>query len=173
QLKIEMVPIDAEAALDRALETCRGMANRFKVDLLNGKREATAVVNADSDRLRQVFINLLTNAIKYNTNDRPTVSVRTTIENGRYNAFIEDNGPGIDAQDTETIFSKFSRGWERTARRAGGAGLGLAISRQIIRNLNGELALVQTGDGGACFRVSLPLASPAARVGPGTQADPA
>jgi signal transduction histidine kinase len=157
QLKIEMVPVDAEMAFERALDTCRGMARQFKVDLVDGERAATATVNADTDRLRQVFINLLSNAIKYNTSDKPVVTVRSRVEGDRYYAYIQDNGPGIDKKDRETIFSKFSRGWEHTARHSSGAGLGLAISRQIIRNFNGELDLVDAEGSGACFRVSLPL----------------
>ncbi len=161
QLKIDMVPVDAEAAFDGALETCRGMARQFKVELVDGNRATTAIVNADTDRLRQVFINLLSNAIKYNTSGHPTVTVRSRIEGGRYYAYIQDNGPGIDRKDRESIFSKFSRGWENTTHQSGGAGLGLAISRQIIRNLHGELDLVDVDDAGtgACFRVSLPLAT--------------
>jgi Na+/proline symporter/nitrogen-specific signal transduction histidine kinase len=160
QLKIDIVPVNAETAFDGALETCRGMARQFDVELIDGERVPSAIVNADTDRLRQVFINLLSNAIKYNTNPRPRVTVRSCIDGDRYHAYIRDNGPGIDRKDRESIFSKFSRGWERTARQSSGAGLGLAISRQIIRNLNGELDLEEVDGPGACFRVSLPVALP-------------
>lgn len=58
----------------------------------------------------------------------------------------------------ESVFTKFSRGWDQRANQATGAGLGLAISRQIIRNLNGELDLEDTDGPGASFRITLPLA---------------
>ena len=69
---------------------------------------------------------------------------------------IADNGPGIATSERKLIFEKFSRG-QRAAANQSGAGLGLAISRQIITRMNGTLNLVQGPLPGACFRVRLPL----------------
>ena len=116
----------------------------------------TVVVEADEDRLCQVFINLISNAIKYNTSDAPQVTVRSALRDGAYEVEIADNGPGIRAEERERIFSKFVRGWAHTQTGASGAGLGLAISGQIMRRLGGTLALVPGEGPGACFRVTLP-----------------
>jgi Na+/proline symporter/nitrogen-specific signal transduction histidine kinase len=150
-------PVDAEAALERALETGTGLASQAGVRLLANERAEKVLVEADPDRLNQVFINLLANAIKYNSSPAPEVRVRSLVAEGVYQALVEDNGPGINPADRERIFQKFSRGWSQTPADRSGAGLGLAISWQIMSRLNGRLELLPDQGAGACFRVSLPV----------------
>jgi Na+/proline symporter/nitrogen-specific signal transduction histidine kinase len=147
--------IDPEVALDRSLRICQGLAGS-RVRLTSLERAQGVVVEADEDRLCQVFINLISNAIKYNTGDSPQVTVRSALRDGAYEVEIADNGPGIRGEERERIFSKFVRGWAHTQTGASGAGLGLAISGQIMRRLGGTLALVPGEGPGACFRVTLP-----------------
>jgi two-component system, OmpR family, osmolarity sensor histidine kinase EnvZ len=68
---------------------------------------------------------------------------------------VEDNGPGIRPDERDRIFSKFSRGWAQMQSGTQGAGLGLAISWQIMRHMGGTLELLPDNGGGACFRVQL------------------
>ncbi len=75
-----------------------------------------------------------------------------------YKVLVADNGPGVLPEERDLIFSKFLRGWAHTQTPAAGAGLGLAISWQIMRRHGGSLTLLPDGAPGACFRVSLPLA---------------
>ncbi|MGE0805995.1 MAG: ATP-binding protein [Burkholderiaceae bacterium] len=151
--------IAPERALDQAIDVCRGLADGAQVRLESGERAHGAEVLAEADRLSQVFINLIANAIKYNTHPTPWVRVSSRIRQGQYEVRIEDNGPGIRADERELIFSKFRRGWAHTQTPAPGAGLGLAISWQIMRRLGGELALDGGSPGrGAVFSVTLPLA---------------
>ncbi|MFO1363410.1 MAG: sensor histidine kinase [Burkholderiales bacterium] len=153
--------IDPEAALERAIRSCQGLAGA-RVRLQSSERARGATVEADEDRLCQVFINLISNAIKYNTNPAPQVTIRSALRGGAYEVEVADNGPGIRAEERDRIFSKFMRGWAYLQTGASGAGLGLAISRQIMRRLGGTLEVVP-GDGrGACFRVTLPARAPAA-----------
>jgi Na+/proline symporter/nitrogen-specific signal transduction histidine kinase len=152
----ENVPIDADAALDTALRVCEALARQRGVTLVTERRSGPAEVAGEADRLSQVLINLLTNAIKYNGPRDPTIRIRSWIENGRFMAEIEDNGPGIAPADRSKIFEKFYRG-----RRAGdpqtGAGLGLAISREIMARMDGTLDLMLGSRPGARFRVTVPL----------------
>lgn len=150
--------IDPEAALERAIRSCQGLAGA-RVRLESGPRAAGATVLADEDRLCQVFINLISNAIKYNTREAPRVTVCSALREGAYEVEVADNGPGIRPEERERIFSKFVRGWAHTQTGASGAGLGLAISWHIMRRLGGALALVPGEGPGACFRVTLPAAS--------------
>ena len=69
---------------------------------------------------------------------------------------VSDNGPGIAAQEAESIFDMFTRGERGRSDPTPGAGLGLAISRKIISRMNGVLELVPRQSPGACFRVTLP-----------------
>ncbi len=161
----ELARIDAEAALGRAIDTCQGLARSAGVRLADGRRAGSLPVDADADRLRQVFINLLTNAISYNTSDAPQVIVESRREGARAVIEVSDNGPGIDAEQRRTLFTKFSRNWARA--KPGGAGLGLAISWQIMHRLGGGLELLPARRGeGARFRVSLPLAADAMPAAP-------
>ncbi|MCO5105824.1 MAG: sensor histidine kinase [Burkholderiaceae bacterium] len=151
--------VDPELALENSIRTCQGLAAKAGVRLLSEARARDAVVEADGDRLSQVFINLLSNAIKYNTSSDPWVRVRSRIAGQSYEVLVEDNGPGIRPEERELIFSKFLRGWAHTQTSVSGAGLGLAISWQIMRRLGGSLTLVPGTGTGACFRVALPLAT--------------
>ncbi|HEX2531729.1 MAG TPA: sensor histidine kinase [Burkholderiaceae bacterium] len=150
-----LAPIDPELALDKAVDICQGLASKSSLLLLDGARARGVIVHGDSDRLNQVFINLISNAIKYNTNDRPFVRVTSRVEGDQYQVLVEDNGPGIRPDEREKIFLKFSRGWAHTRAGTQGAGLGLAISWQIMRRLGGTLELMPDRGCGACFRVQL------------------
>ena len=112
------------------------------------------VVTTDMDRLSQVFINLIANARKYCTAESPRLSIRLRQSRGMAELDFVDNGDGIPKRSQAIIFEKFSRLGDRNA--AGGAGLGLAICREIMVNLGGEIVYVP-GQGGAAFRVRVPL----------------
>jgi len=162
ELTLRMADVDAETVLDHAIETCRGMAASAGVEIVSGARAAAGPVRADADRLCQVFINLISNAIKYNTSATPVVTLSSRTDGGVYFAYVDDNGPGIRAEDRERIFTKFSRVLSDSQPHRTGAGLGLAISRAIARKLDGELELLPAtgrgqGRGGARFRVRMPL----------------
>lgn len=150
--------IKAEDVLKRALETCQGLAGSGRVAFRPRLEAPEASVSAVADRLHQVFINLLSNAIKHNDGADPVVEVSSRVENGRYLCTIQDNGPGIPAGAREDIFRKFAQAGERPGTAKQGTGLGLAISQRIVENLGGDLRLVDGTGGGACFRVTLPLA---------------
>ncbi|MCD6674109.1 MAG: sensor histidine kinase [Burkholderiaceae bacterium] len=147
--------VDPEEALDRSIRMCHGLAANTQVRLLEGERTHGVLVLANTDRLSQVFINLISNAIKYNTSEAPYVRVSSRVVDGSYEVYVRDNGPGIRPEERELIFSKFARGWAHTQTAVVGAGLGLAISWQIMRRLGGSLTLVQDSAQGACFRVSI------------------
>jgi len=111
-------------------------------------------LKTDADRLVQVFINLISNARKYC--DAAAPELRITVRNraGKVTVDVIDNGSGIPKQSQGIIFEKFARLTDQT--RAGGAGLGLAICREVMANLGGTIAYLP-GQGGAAFRVTLPL----------------
>jgi len=158
--------LDAEAALERAIEVCSPLAQRRKMPLVVGKRAGKAIIDGDADRLSQVLINLISNAIKYNDATEPVIEVRSRVSRGSYIIEVADNGAGIPREERTLIFEKFARGAQGAAA-APGAGLGLAISRQIISRMSGKLELVPSKGAGACFRVTLPLSEKSAMVSAG------
>jgi Na+/proline symporter/signal transduction histidine kinase len=155
-----LAPVDPELALANAIDLCEGLATAAGVRVLRGAAAGPACVMADGDRLSQVFINLISNAIKYNTSPEPFVRIDTALHDGRYEVRVSDNGPGIRADERGQIFTKFSRGWAHTQSGKQGAGLGLAISWQIMRRLGGTLELLPDGGSGACFRARLSCCDP-------------
>lgn len=107
----------------------------------------------DLDRLTQVFINLIANARKYCDADKPELVIDLRRDEAGYFVDFMDNGSGIAPKNQELIFEKFSR--VADGSKAGGAGLGLAICREVMHRLGGEVTYVPQCDG-AAFRVRLP-----------------
>ena len=157
EASLELSRIDPEEALERSMRACQGYAEKSGVRIESGARATGVSLVADADRLSQVFINLISNAVKYNTARAPWVRVTSRIADGAYEVLVEDNGPGIRPEERERIFSKFIRGWAHTQTGEKGAGLGLAISWEIMRRLGGSLTLEAANGEGARFRVALPL----------------
>jgi len=151
----QTTPIDPEIALDSSIRTCSGLAASMGVRVICGERAAGVRVLANSDRLAQVFINLIANAVKYNTSDAPQLVITSRVRETRYEVLFEDNGPGIRPDERERIFAKFARGTAEARRDPAGAGLGLPISGQIMRRFGGSLTLLADRGPGACFCVAL------------------
>ena len=115
----------------------------------------------DRDQLTRVVRNLLENATRF-ASERVTV---TLSEDGDAITFaVADDGPGILPEDRERIFERFTRVDEARARDAGGAGLGLAIARDIVERHGGSIAVDATYAAGARFVVRLPTEGPQART---------
>jgi Na+/proline symporter/nitrogen-specific signal transduction histidine kinase len=155
----ESRPVDAEEALERALVVCGALARQKGCAIKIGARASATLVAAEPNRLSQVLINLISNAIKYNTAQLPVVEVHSWQGEGVYCVEVADNGPGIAADEAEKIFEKFYRGAVGARSTQAGAGLGLSISREIIVRMSGRLELVKVNRGGACFRITLPVLS--------------
>lgn len=119
-------------------------------------------VITDADRLLQVLINVISNSRKYCDAERPSLQIRVHHHLG-VGAQIDiiDNGSGIDASRQSLIFEKFAR--LNDPARAGGAGLGLAICREIMTTLGGEIIYLP-GQSGAAFRINLPARPPRAAL---------
>jgi len=150
------VPINPETSLDRAVEVCSALARQRGMELTVGTRAPQVQVDGDADRLSQVLINLISNAISYSDADDPVVVITSAVKGNTYIVEVTDNGPGIAETERKLIFEKFFRGQHGAVTTQAGAGLGLAISRQIIARMNGMLELVPRERRGACFRVTLP-----------------
>lgn len=109
---------------------------------------------SDTDRLTQVFINVISNARKYCDAEAPVLRITVRRKGQRMQVDFIDNGSGIPKEAQKLIFEKFARLTD--SNRAGGAGLGLAICREIMQNLGGDITYIP-GQRGAAFRVSFPL----------------
>ncbi len=112
-------------------------------------------VQADPDRLTQVMLNLLSNAAKFVPAGQGLIQVKLTQTDAQAQFQVQDNGPGIEADQQELVFEKFRQGGD-SLNRPQGTGLGLPISRRIIEHFGGSIWLQSQPGQGACFGFGLP-----------------
>jgi signal transduction histidine kinase len=137
-----------------SVETSFG-ARRLTIEA-DGVSGAVEVL-ADPRELEQVLVNLLTNARDASPEDG-VISAQVTRENGSARVTISDRGTGVSSEVAEKLFQPFF-----TTKKSGGMGLGLVISRDIVRRYGGDIGLAPREGGGTVAWVTLPLASATAR----------
>ncbi|WP_050603266.1 sensor histidine kinase [Ruegeria sp. 6PALISEP08] len=153
QVNLNISDDSLRSLLDRAVSSALAGAGS-KISVRRARAAERIVLHTDLDRLGQVFINLISNAQKYCDAEEPVLTISAYDVGGRIIIDFIDNGSGIPPGARSMVFEKFAR---VGGDKAGGAGLGLAICREIMQRLGGEISYLP-GQGGAAFRVSLPLA---------------
>lgn len=131
-------------------------------------RAATApglIVHGDPDRLRQVMGNLLSNAVRY-TEEGGEAEVLVYCDGANARVDVSDTGIGINEEDLERAFSRFWRADSARARTAGGLGIGLSVTKEIIDRHNGSISAHLRPEGGTTFSVSIPMVDPPAEQCP-------
>jgi signal transduction histidine kinase len=122
--------------------------------------ERTPPVLADVDRLIQVLLNLLSNALKFCPEGSGRVEVRLRVLPGELRIDVRDNGPGVRREDQPFVFDKFWQAGDTLVAKPPGTGLGLHISRQIVEHFGGHMWVDSEEGVGACFCFTLPVAPP-------------
>jgi PAS domain S-box-containing protein len=155
KLTLEQKPVDIHAALQDAADTVRSEMTNKNIELVLNLNSGKPVVTGDAVRLRQIFWNILKNAVKFTPADGK-ISVETQAsKNDKIVVRIADTGIGMNPGETEHIFGAFTQG----AHQFGGLGLGLAISRALVELHTGSIRAESLGKGqGATFTIELPLA---------------
>ncbi len=153
RVTFNLAPVRLAEVIDRALGATEGLLTSASVPIAKAYAGSDLIVETDFDRVAQVIINLISNSAKYGAGDPPgiTISVGETADGAWID--VADRGPGIAPDKREEVFEKFARLGE--ANLAGSAGLGLPISREIMRNLGGDIRVLPNAPG-AVFRVVLP-----------------
>ena len=158
--------VDMKKVAQLAAESLRANFREAGVALELDLREGVPLVWADEDRLMQVVLNLLSNALKYAPRDRGLVDMRLTDTTEGVLLEVQDNGPGIEADQQAGVFEKFRQVAGDAHYRPGGTGLGLPISRQIVEHFGGRMTLRSVPGEGACFGFSVPHATRTEPVSP-------
>ncbi len=144
----EVVELLGPRAQAKGLEICGYVDERLP-----------ARVIGDASRLRQVLFNLAGNAIKFTEHGGLSIVAEPGEEPDEVLISVHDTGIGISAADQARIFLEFEQGESGPARRFGGSGLGLTISKKIVEAMGGAIAVESGAEPGATFRVHLPLPS--------------
>jgi two-component system, OmpR family, phosphate regulon sensor histidine kinase PhoR len=159
---LRVAAVTVAAAIDDVFQILSDRAGRARVRLSADVAAGTPPVLADGDRLRQVLINLVDNAIKYTPAGGLIVARAAALEAGEDPAAVEiairDTGIGIPTQDLPRLTERFFRVDKARSRAAGGTGLGLAIVKHIVQLHGGRLEIESTVGHGTTVRVVLPAA---------------
>ena len=121
--------------------------------------EDLPLVSADRDRLLQVLLNLISNAVKFCNRDAGRIDISLIKVPGALRVAVADNGAGIEHEAQEMIFEKFRQAGDTLTEKPQGSGLGLAISRQIVIHLGGRLGVESRPGKGATSFFTVPLSS--------------
>src|SRR6266852_4577562 len=157
KLELNPEPVSLAPLIDEVVGTARQLAEQNKNRLVIEAQDDLGTLTVDPMRLRQILLNLLSNACKFTKQGDVTLRVRK-VSNG--SSWIElavaDTGIGMTAEQQAKLFEEFSQADAATAQRFGGTGLGLAITRKLARMMGGDVTVKSELGKGSAFTVRLP-----------------
>ena len=150
RMKLNVQPVLLRPIVEEVFSNFKERAAARNIKLVNALPDLTA--QADPDRLQQVFANLLDNAVKYGRDGGSVTVGGRTVEEGKVEVSVQDDGPGIPAEALERVFERFYRVDKGRSREQGGTGLGLAIVKHIVQSHGGAVwAKSEPGHGATFF----------------------
>ena len=162
--ELDLGPVDIGALVGQTLALLKETAARRRIQVVTAADDGllARTISADERRLRQVFFNLVSNALKF-TPDGGSVEIALHVQDNSLAVSVTDTGIGIPRGELERIFDAFYQVRGRpSGTRAPGSGLGLSLARQIVELHGGRIWAESEGDGtGTCLTFTLPFGSPA------------
>jgi signal transduction histidine kinase len=157
RLKLVLAPFSPKTLLEELLVTTGQLAQAKHLDLITYiAPDLPQTIMGDAQRLLQILINLVTNAIKFT--DSGSVTVKLDRPDRTHWAIqVIDTGVGISPDEQPHVFDMFRQADGTTTRRQGGAGLGLSIVKQLVTLMGGDIQLVSSVGAGSTFTITLPL----------------
>jgi signal transduction histidine kinase len=159
KLELNLEPVNLARLVDEVIGTAGQLAEKNKNRLAVEAQENLGTLTADSMRLKQILLNLLSNACKFTKEGEVALRVRR-VADGRdwVELAVADTGIGLTAEQRAKLFQEFTQADSLTARRYGGTGLGLALSRKLARMMGGDVTVTSEPGKGSVFTVRLPAA---------------
>jgi PAS domain S-box-containing protein len=165
RLRLAREPVDLGGLTREVVDEMRTcFAERDDISIQFSSPQLDASVAGDADKLRQILMNLIENAVKYSP-DGGRVEVGLESHENRVRVLVRDEGIGIPPGEEQRIFGKFYRVDPQLSRGVGGTGLGLYISRELVRRMQGRVSVASHEGKGSTFCVDLPLAAAATSNG--------
>ncbi len=162
KLELETIDFDLGVLLEDVVALLADAAQQKGLELLaHPEPDLRTTMRGDPTRLRQVLVNLVSNAVKFTSTGEVVLRAEPVADDGRPGVVrfaVSDTGMGIAPADQVRMFEPFSQADSSTTRRFGGTGLGLAIVRQLVDLMGGELGLDSEVDHGSTFWFEIPLA---------------
>jgi two-component system, OmpR family, phosphate regulon sensor histidine kinase PhoR len=156
KVSLRLAPVQVSEVVAEVIDIVSPKATAGRVGLVTDVRPPEMVIHADHDRLAQILINLVDNAVKY-TPENGWVTVRArSLDDGRVELMIRDTGVGIPRADLPRITERFYRVDKARSRQLGGTGLGLAIVKHLLEAQHGTITVESELNRGSTFTVSLP-----------------
>lgn len=161
RLKIQVAPNDMAESIRAIISEAEPLAKQRNIKILYEAFPDAPRVLMDPDRVKEVVMNFISNAIKYGKQDG-SVKIYHELSGGLFTTHVEDDGLGMSEEDQKHVFEKFFRSDSKEVKEAVGTGLGLFITRELVEKMQGTVAFRSTLGKGSRFSFSLPVARPAA-----------
>lgn len=161
RLELNHRPVEVRTLVEQSLDVITPLAAQQGLDLVYAvDDDVPALIVSDGDRIRQVLVNLLTNAVKFTSDGEVGLLVSRAGSDGPLAFQVRDTGVGIPAEVVDQLFESFMQADTAANRRFGGSGLGLAISRGIAELLEGSITVESTVGEGSRFTLTIPAVVP-------------
>ncbi len=159
KMKLELSKVEVCTLIDEVMSTVQPLAKRNGNRLSVNCQAEVTTLRSDPLRLKQVLLNLLSNACKFTENGRIDLEIHTVTRDQRpwVDFAIHDTGIGLSAEQIKQLFQDFVQVDSSPTRKYGGTGLGLAISRRICQMMGGDISIESTPGEGSTFTIHLPL----------------
>ena len=154
RLNVNLINIPINSVVESSIMLVRNDANK---EIINKVKDCEIEILADTDRIEQVFVNLIENAIKYSKDDSP-ITLDYEIRDEKLVVSVQNAYDVIPREKLKTLFDKFTRVDDKTTRTTRGTGLGLFIVKGLVEAMNGEIRLYSNEDCGFCVKVFMPIA---------------
>jgi signal transduction histidine kinase len=155
KLEVRVEPLEVDEVIQGAISTIESTLNGGSVRIVREIAPGISALNTDREKLRQIILNLLGNAVKFT--ERGEIKISACQQNGSLKLVVSDTGIGIEKKDLDQIFEKFHQGDLSATKKYRGTGLGLAIVKRFVELLGGEVAVESEVGKGSVFTVTLPL----------------
>jgi signal transduction histidine kinase len=159
RLAVRLAPTELAPLIDEVVRTMRAQTEASNQTLREQIDPGLPVIGAEPDRIRQILVNLITNAHEYSP-EGASIEVKARVVDDEVEISVTDDGPGIPETQLEHIFERFVRGDAGLTQRVGGTGLGLAIAKSLVALHGGTIEAASTVGVGSSFRIRLPLQAP-------------
>jgi adenylate cyclase len=161
KLELNLATVNLVPLIDEVIVTTRQLAEQNQNCLVVEAPDNLGSLTVDPMQLRQILLNLLSNACKFTKQGEVALRARK-LDGGRewIELAVADSGIGLTAEQLAKLFAEFTQAEASTAQRFGGTGLGLAISRKLARMMGGDVTVTSEPGKGSGFTVRLPVGAP-------------